>query len=145
MSTEHMHATPLFTAGHEAPHEFPVMERRATERRGDGRRTGEDRRDDERRDAQRRNDERRAVVAPVEDIAFRREEGGVWPSLDWRPGDRRADERRDSDRRDDERRMAERRAWEERRRADRRGGEVQEILENLDDLLAAGDYKGGID
>ena len=145
MSTEPIHATPLFTAGHEAPHEFPAIERRSSERRGEGRRGDYDRRDDERRDAQRRFNERRFVVAPVEDPSMRREEGGMWPSMDWRPGDRRDEERRDSDRRDEERRMAQRRAREERRQTDRRGGEAQQILDDLDDLLAAGDYKGGMD
>ena len=145
MSTEPIHATPLFTAGHEAPHQFPLVERRAADRRGESRRTFADRRADERRDDERRNDERRAVVAPVEDPSLRREEGGMWPSMDWRPGDRRNDERRDNERRADERRMAERRAWEDRRHGDRRGGSPQQILEDLDDLLAAGDYKGGSD
>ena len=144
--------TPLFTAGHEEQaKEWPSEERRQAERRTDERREAEDRRDSDRRDDERRSaDERRTVEAPVDDPEFKLEDGGLWPSLDWRPGNRKLEDRRDSERRADERRAGrERRQRENRRRGDRRqDGNLQseaELNEDYDDLAEAGDYKGGLD
>ena len=143
---------PLFTTGHdEQSKAWPVVDRRQAERRENERREGEDRRSDDRRDDERRSpDERRSVEAPVDDPDFKLEDGGLWPSLDWRPGNRTVEDRRASDRRADDRREGrERRERENRRRGDRRqSGNLQdevELSQDYDDLAEAGDYKGGLD
>ena len=139
----------LFTAG-QAPTGWPFVERRQSERRHSDRRGGGDRRLDNRREANERRDaERRIIMAPVEDPSFQRDGGGLWPSLDWRPGDRRLDDRRASERRIEDRRSNDRRTSAERRRGDRRKGSLWEgqaaLDENIDDLAEAGAYKGGLD
>jgi hypothetical protein len=148
--TPNLKPTPLFTAGHpEQPNAWPFVERRQGQRRHFERRAGEDRRDIQRRSDERRRDERRAVVAPVDVPELKREEGGMWPSLDWRAGNRRLDDRRASDRRMEERRNGADRRAKERRKVDRRQGSQWEgqaaLDEDIDDLAEAGDYKGGLD
>jgi hypothetical protein len=82
---------------------------------------------------------------------MRREGGGLWPSLDWRPGDQRMTQRRDSERRINDRRYEDRRKTDRRqlgrRASDQNGlyhGQVQ-LDEDIDDLFEAGDYKGSAD
>lgn len=138
-----------------------LVERRRGDRRGGDRRVEERRTESRREDADRRGTERRfltmeALEAHAEsddsvDSPMRRE-GGLWPSLDWRPGDNRMAQRRASERRIDDRRQEDRRKTDRRSRGRRASdhkedlyhGQVQ-LDENIDDLLEAGDYKGGAD
>lgn len=138
-----------------------LAERRQNERRQTERREDEDRREQDRRDEERRQDARRAAMAhlndPLPDPDLKREDGGVWPSLDWRAGNRRLDDRRDNERRDEERRAGtdRRQGQNERRIAERRKNGKDHAPANItnepheaiddDDLAEAGDYKGGLD
>lgn len=127
-------------------------DRRTAERRVEERRAPSDRREDE----ERRGDDRRFLtMAELEanaETSDRRREAGLWPSLDWRPGDKRATQRRASERRIDDRREDERRKRERRARG-RRKSDVREDLyhgqiqleEDIDDLFEAGEYKGSSD
>jgi hypothetical protein len=137
-----------------------LAERRQGNRRTGERRVEERRSDSRREDADRRETERRFLTMEALEAAAQsdaeidspmRREGGLWPSLDWRPGEQRIAQRRASERRIDDRRQQERRKTDRRSRgrrvSDREDlyhGQVQ-LDENIDDLFEAGDYKGSAD
>jgi hypothetical protein len=127
------------------------VERRMEERRMEARREEADRRAAERRFLTMEALEEKAENDPENDSVMRREGGGLWPSLDWRPGDQRMTQRRDSERRINDRRYEDRRKTDRRqlgrRASDQNGlyhGQVQ-LDEDIDDLFEAGDYKGSAD
>lgn len=132
------------------------QERRVGDRRIEERRTEERRSTERRDDAERRTGERRFLTmaeleADAQGSEMRRE-SGLWPSLDWRPGDNRMNQRRASERRIDDRRQEDRRKKERRTRG-RRASDGREDLyhgqieleEDIDDLFEAGEYKGSAD
>lgn len=136
-----------------------VAERRQGHRRTGERRVEERRTDSRREDADRRETERRfltmealeAAQSDAEIDSPMRREGGLWASLDWRPGNQRLTQRRASERRIDDRRQEDRRKVDRRSRGRRASdhedlyhGQVQ-LDENIDDLFEAGDYKGSVD
>lgn len=138
----------------------PFGERRQGNRRTGERRVEERRIESRREDADRREAERRFLTMEALEAAAQseaeidspiRREGGLWPSLDWRPGDNRMAQRRASERRIDDRRQEDRRKTDRRSRGRRASdhedlyhGQVQ-LDENIDDLFEAGDYKGSAD
>lgn len=144
------------TAPHEDSAAKHLIERRAGDRRTLERRTEERRTLNRRDDADRRGEERRFLtmddIETSADTSEKRRETGLWPSMDWRPGDNRAAQRRDSERRIEDRRAEDRRKNDRRTRG-RRASDHREDLyhgqieldEDIDDLAEAGDYKGGSD
>jgi 23S rRNA (guanosine2251-2'-O)-methyltransferase len=137
--------------------EVSFIERRQGDRRQGDRRV-EERRAGDRRDSEdrRANDRRFLTMEELEErdneTTGMRRETGLWPSLDWRPGDKRMTQRRASERRINDRRYEDRRKNDRRARG-RRASDVREDLyhgqiqldEDIDDLAEAGDYKGGSD
>lgn len=138
-----------------------LVERRQSNRRTGERRVEERRIESRREDADRRETERRFLTMEALEATAQsdaeidspmRREGGLWASLDWRPGDQRMNQRRASERRIDDRRQEDRRKTDRRNRGRRASdhredlyhGQVQ-LDENIDDLFEAGDYKGGAD